>query len=1000
MGLPSTGRWRVTGQAGSGVTSLLVDTVVEKLRSGASPDGILVVTASKESGARLRGQLHDRLLALDSDESTDTYVSSAPLVRSVHSVAFALLRQVHEEHIRLITGAEQDGVIRELLAGHAEDSRGGWPEEVRPALTFVGFARQLRDLLLRAVERGVGPDELEELGNRHGRPLWSAAGRFLREYEQTMALTGTHNYSASELTATVLDRELSADWHTVIVDDAQHLDPKAGELITRILPTGPEGLAVVGGDLEQSVFHFRGATPEFFTGFDPDDGCDLDLGESRRQPATRVAVTDSETTDTSVVADAVRRAHLEADIPWSDIAVIVRSTGQIQSVRRALLAAGVPVHLNPTDFVLGEQHLVAAILLGIRALDEELAPSELEKLILGPVGGADPVTLRRLLRGLRRHDPDSRGMDTLAGLLLPGAELPDFSDTLTQRELDILTRLRAVLEAGRSARAADGSVEEVLWAVWQATGLSDRLLAAALRGGATGSQADRDLDAMMALFDAAGDFVERHPGTGSVDTFVDHIRDQELPTGVRDRRSATPDAVALLTAHGAVGHEYRAVVVAGVQEGTWPTLGETGSLFGQEDLLDLLDRGIDPDAPVSHAASRLKEERRLFHVATTRATEQLLVTAVDNLEAKEPVEPSRFIEEFANRHQLEVEEISGEPAALGDERGYAPGVRILSRTSLVAELRRAVSDPDSRDDVRRQAARQLARLAEAGVPGADPGEWWATTSPSTSTALEVRPNLSPSRIEGLKSCPLRAVMGRIDDDSETPIAMVKGTLAHAYFEAIGRGVDEEYARLSTVAALRSVMREPEWRTESAAAKFTSLLERSNAWLLSSRSAYTQRGVEVDVKVEIIDGVSIVGRIDRLEEDEAGAAYVIDLKTGGSAVTKDQARENQQLKAYQLALSRGKIDGDAVRTADDPADALTVGGATLVFPGHPTKSIATRDQTRLDDEELDAFAAELPGLLEAMTGPNLLARENPDCPRCPIRTLCPIQPEGKAVTHAA
>ena len=47
------------------------------------------------------------------------YVAKAPLVRSVHSLAFALLRTAHEEPIRMITGADQDSVIQELLAGHA-----------------------------------------------------------------------------------------------------------------------------------------------------------------------------------------------------------------------------------------------------------------------------------------------------------------------------------------------------------------------------------------------------------------------------------------------------------------------------------------------------------------------------------------------------------------------------------------------------------------------------------------------------------------------------------------------------------------------------------------------------------------------------------------------------------------------------------------------------------------------------------------------------------------
>ncbi|AWB81425.1 ATP-dependent DNA helicase [Corynebacterium yudongzhengii] len=991
VAVPTSGRWRVTGSAGSGVSSFVVDTVVEKILSGADPTGILVVTASKEAGARLREKLHRALLARD-----ESYVSSAPLVRSVHSLAFALLREKHEEQIRLITGAEQDGVIRELLAGHAEDGRGGWPAEVIPALTFVGFARQLRDFLLRAVERGLRPEDLIAHGRAHDRPLWEAAGRFLEEYEQTMALSGTHNYSASELVSTVLNYELEQYWHTVIVDDAQHLDPKSGELIRKIMPGEPDGLVVVGGDPQQSVFHFRGASPEFFDSCVPDDPArDINLGASRREPARFVAVTDSVSANNNVVADYVRRAHLEDGIAWSDIAVIVRSTGDIGSVRRALLAAGVPVHINPTDVVLAEQHLVAALLLGLRALDEELSRSELEKLLLGPVGGADPVTLRRLLRGLRRYDPASRGIDTLAGYLAPNAELPEFGNVLTQRELDILHRLRRVLEAGRDAVAQGGSVEEVLWALWSATDLSNRLLATALRGGPTGSQADRDLDAVMALFDAAGDFVERHPGTGSVETFVEHITAQELPTGVRDRRTVTPEAVSVLTAHGAVGSEYRVVAVAGVQEGSWPSLGETGSLFDQEDFLDLVDRGIDPVTPVSHTAARLAEERRLFHVATTRATDKLLVTAVDNVEAAEPVEASRFLDEFREAHETTPVAAVAGPAGVAEPEA---GLRILSRTSLIAELRRTVSDPARREDERRQAARQLARLARAGVPGAHPDSWASVREVSTDEELRGSRNLSPSRIEALTNCPLRAVVGRIEDEEDTPLSMSKGTLAHAYLEAIGRGVDEEYARLRTVDAFGAILNEPEWKTSSAKDSFRELLEHTHTWLQSTRDRFRQLGVEVDVDVGVIDDLRIRGRIDRLEEEnDAGAVHIVDLKTSKSALTTEKVRENLQLFAYQLALSRGRLDGERITDAGEETP-LEVGGATLVYPAASKTRTTIRQQVAKTEEELQEFAAGLPALAEHMRGPRLLAQTNDTCRTCPITHICPVQPEGEPLTY--
>lgn len=100
----------------------------------------------------------------------------------------------------------------------------------------------------------------------------------------------------------------------------------------------------------------------------------------------------------------------------------------------------------------------------------------------------------------------------------------------------------------------------------------------------------------------------------------------------------------MLTAHATTGREWKRVIVAEVQEGSWPSLGETGTLLGQEEFVDLVDEGIDPDIIISRSAERLAEERRLFYLATTRSTESLLVTAVNSPDSDEVREPSRFLE--------------------------------------------------------------------------------------------------------------------------------------------------------------------------------------------------------------------------------------------------------------------------------------------------------------------------------------------------------------------
>src|SRR5699024_10043067 len=234
----------------------------------------------------------------------------------------------------------------------------------------------------------------------------------------------------------------------------------------------------------------------------------------------------------------------------------------------------------------------------------------------------DPVGLRRLIRALRRWNPEARGMDMLREILASEEIEESLQEVLNNYETATLERIIGILNSGREVLKHNGSPEEVPWAMWHKTELANRLRNSSLRGGAAGSQADRDLDAMMRLFDAAGDYSERRPGA-ELSAFINHITEQVLPTGVRDRRTAVPDAVSILTAHGAVGMQFDTVAVVGAQDGAWPALGEARTIFAQEELIGLVDVGLDPDIPVNNLGERLGEERRLFHVATTRHTARM-----------------------------------------------------------------------------------------------------------------------------------------------------------------------------------------------------------------------------------------------------------------------------------------------------------------------------------------------------------------------------------------
>ncbi|MFD1373555.1 ATP-dependent helicase [Actinoplanes sichuanensis] len=840
----TSGPLLVIGGPGTGKTSVLVESVAARIAEGTDPERILILTFGRRSAAALR----DRIEARIADDPGR--IVHEPLVRTFHAYAFGLLRRAAAERgepsPRLLTGPEQDLIIRELLAVVADPEAPdqiGWPEALRPALPTRAFAQQLRDLMQRAAERGVGPVELARLGERLGRDDWPAAARFLREYVAVLALRdvttrGSTAYDPAELVRAasglladepdLLEAERRRLDH-VYVDELAETDPAQVDLLAQVAGGGKPLVAFA--DPDSSIFGFRGADPAVVTAFPPRfrsvsgapaetvvlhtnyraapplltattrvtrrmrgpmahrlmyppapppspaapapavppassvgpaappaspiaavgpassitaadsaSGSAESVAAATASPTSTDAVsgsaesvaaatasvtstdsvsgsagslaaaaaaptsTDSEASpetgaapegpkspadgevdfgpvpaaivrtfrstaaETAYIAHALREAHLLHGVPWSRMAVLMRSTTlQQPSVQRALAAAGVPTIIHAEDLPLHLQPAVAPFLLLLRcavdpdALNEEAAVA----LLHSPLGGADPLTERRLRQGLRALAISAGDRRASGELLVDAVRDPaglDLVERRWARPAQTVARLLAV--AREAAAEAGASAEQVLWTVWRESGLHDRWYAMSTgntpmpdqrdsaRARAWRSEAaDRDLDAMVVLFDAAARFVDRLPGAG-VSVFLDHVLGQELPADSIAPSADRGEAVRLLTAHAAKGLEWDVVILAGVQEGIWPDLRLRGSLLGSERLVDVLAGrpATGPEAILGETSALLDEERRLFYVATTRARRRLVVTAVASASVGGSVgeeQPSRFLTELA-----------------------------------------------------------------------------------------------------------------------------------------------------------------------------------------------------------------------------------------------------------------------------------------------------------------------------------------------------------------
>jgi RecB family exonuclease len=661
------------------------------------------------------------------------------------------------------------------------------------------------------------------------------------------------------------------------------------------------------------------------------------------------------------------------------------------------------------------------LLLRCAARPERIDADAAVALLSSPLGGADPMRLRRLRRGLLAlhlaaggagdgaglgsGEPAAGSDELLVAALRAGADgRADPLPTLAARDSRPLRAVAELLGVARAAHLGGASAEEVLWRIWRASGLPGRWAAASAHSGPTGAQADRDLDAVVALFDAAARYTDRLPGGGDIEGFAQYVADQRIPGDSLAPRAPEGEAVAVLTAHAARGREWRLVAVAGVQEGSWPDPRLRGTLLGVERLVDAVDGAGDRAGErLSRVAPLLAEERRLFYVACSRARDTLLVSAVRG----EDEQPSRFLDELDPPCAGSGRGASSQPAPVDDGfdavRPVTKPPRALVLAELVGELRRAVCAPeaDGPPGRRERAAAQLARLAAAGVPGAHPDHWYGLAPPSTEGPLHPpdRPvPVSPSAVEKIRDCPLRWLFERHGGEDGAALPSVTGSLVHALVQACAAGASEEEVEAALRWAWSAVDAGAPWYGRRELERVRGMLTAFRVWLIESRGqGLTQVDLErvVELTLPAGDGeppVLLRGRVDRLERDDQGRPVIVDVKTGRTPVSKDDALVHPQLAVYQLAAALG-----AFRDALAGPRSTEPGGARLLYlGGGRAGTVIERVQPGLAGEQLAFWRTEVLANAAAVNGAIFEARQNSGCERCGVRTSCPANDEGRGV----
>ena len=757
----------------------------------------------------------------------------------------------------------------------------------------------------------------------------------------------------------------------IIVDDYQDCTAATARLLTALAAPDPDGhraqIAVLG-DPDVAVETFRGGTPSLLVAAEDHTG--LGAGrlrlttryrgepaiaavvadQSARVPVTGTAAhrqaslaprtsasrgsgapdADRVTAPTGVeailassawqerahVARALRLEHVHHGTAWSQMAVIVRSAADAESLARDLRRRGVPLASRTPAVLLRAEPAAAALLDIVRAaIRDQLGgrgePPQREaaiNLLTSPLVGLTTMDLRRLRRRLRQDpeaavtsvsgaEPSEPGVSieatrtaprtgadaALLSLLADTDQASAFARSLGGEPLgaqaDRLLIAARIIEALRAAVGglpadAPRDVEALLWAAWHASDRAEAWRAVALQPSGSSVRsllseaAEHDLDVVTTLFKRAEVWAERHPGQDA-STFLSELDAEVLPSDSVAPQGRRPEGVAVMTPARCAGQEWELVVVTGLERDRWPDLRLRDSLTRTGLLVDAVtDRltagatvpgaGAGGNGVVAAARAQVRaDERRMLIMALSRATRRLLLTATADAEHV----PSPFLTEIAQSAGIALTDADGAPL-------LSPDTGDLTLRGLVGELHRAAVagnlETATADERRcgRVAVELLADLARQDVPGADPATWIGAAGPTSTSPLVAegeRIRVSPSDVEGLAACPLKWFLSRNGGSVPAGDAQALGSLIHEIAE---RAEKDHLRGLALRAAFEEQLGDlgyPDtWLGGLAADRARAMIERLDAYLSDCDALGIRADVEQPVRADVDIPVQVLG----------------------------------------------------------------------------------------------------------------------------------------------
>ena len=350
------GRLCVRGAAGTGKTTALASRYVHLSRS-TDASRLLVLCRNRAAAVRFRDAVLPELAGGFDALPITTY----------HGVAHDLVARARGP-VRLLVGAEQRAVVRELLAGEGEAE---WPK-LHPLLSHTAFVDEVTQAVL-AYQAALATG-----AEAHDDDRWRELAAFTTRYLDV--LDGRGCVDASGLLVLALASSPLDRFDHVLVDDHEASQPVVGRLLDR-LTAGAHSVCVAGAHVEQ-----------------PDVELTTPFRHLHRPP--ELVRCGHPAVEAEAIAGELLAARADG-VPWAQMAVLVRRpSNRGPALARALARHRVPV--TPVPGLVTEEPVVRAIVDMLRWVNGDA--QALDRLLVSPLAGLDATKVREIRRRARTAD--------------------------------------------------------------------------------------------------------------------------------------------------------------------------------------------------------------------------------------------------------------------------------------------------------------------------------------------------------------------------------------------------------------------------------------------------------------------------------------------------------------------------------------------------------------------------------------------------------------------